>query len=181
MISVALVACIGAVLGVTLSRWASGEGDNSIAPQVGVVDWNVYAKYFEQQEGRIVGFKNATTIEDVIIPKSIDGVDITIVGNSTYADTTLKGVPTTLTIPSTIKTIEAATFSAMTRLNTVTFESGSQCVIGAGAFMGSNAVEKFVVGKDGKLSFDGKILSSSNADAFKTYVGLPSSLVITFE
>lgn len=195
LVSVMLVACLGSVLGVTLSRWSSGEGDSTVAPQVGVTDWNVYAKYMtgDAYDGgaRLTGFKQAAAIEDVILPKEIDlekedgtieSLTVKAVSNSLYADTTAKSIPATLEIPNTIVSIEAGAFSGMTRLSTVTFEGGSTCVIGAGAFMGSNNVTEFVIGASSTISFDGgKILSSSNADAFKTYVGLPSSTAITLE
>lgn len=191
-VSVMLLACLGSVLGVTLSRWSSGEGDSTVAPQVGVTDWNVYAKYMTADSysdgARLTGFKQAAAIEDVVLPKSIDveqddgttkSLTVRAVSNSLYADTTDKSIPATLTIPNTITSIEAGAFSGMTRLTTVTFESGSECVIGAGAFMGSNAVTEFIVGADSNITFGTNTLTSDKIEDFKMYVGLPSSTTIT--
>ncbi len=199
LVSVMLLACLGSVLGVTLSRWSSGEGDSTVAPQVGVTDWNVYAKYMTADSysdgARLTGFKQAAAIEDVVLPKSIDveqdgttkSLTVRAVSNSLYADTTNKSIPATLTVPNTITSIEAGAFSGMTRLTTVTFESGSQCVLGAGAFMGSNAVTEFIVGADSNITFGTNQQLSKNTkdenivETFKAYVGLPSSTKITFE
>lgn len=178
-----LVACLGTVLGVTLARWSSSEGDTTIAPQVGVVDWNEYAKYLSTDEYgtgvRLIGFKKAVAIEDVILPNEVDGKSVLAVSNSLYADTTDKTIPATLTIPNTILLIEAGAFSGLTRLSTVTFESGSQCEVGAGAFMGSNDVTEFVVGANSTITFGTSTLNTDNVADFKAYVGLPSTTTIT--
>lgn len=184
LIAVMLAACLGSVLGVTLSRWSSGEGDTTVAPQVGVVDWNTYEKYVKTVDDgvglRIVGFSGTTAIEDVILPKAIDGKNVISVSNSLYADTTDKSIPKTLKIPVTITSIDAGAFSGLTNLAEVTFYGASQCNIGMGAFMGCNAVKTFTVGAGSNIVFGTQTLSSSTVSAFKTYVGLPSATTINF-
>lgn len=183
LIAVMLLACLGSVLGITLSRWSSGEGDTTVAPQVGVVDWNTYEKYVKTVDDgvglRIVGFTGTTAIEDVILPKNIGGKNVVSVSNSLYADTTDKSIPKTLKIPTTITSIDAGAFSGLTNLAEITFDGASQCNIGMGAFMGCNAVKTFNAGAESNIVFGTQTLSSSTVSAFRTYVGLPSTTVIT--
>ena len=182
------------------------------------IKYFIYEKYFDKEgheDGyRIVGFSGAV-YEDVIIPrrvfgtvkirKVVSGVTqiveetiseaenafVTVLGNSTFADTTAKTIPVTITLPTTVK-VETGTFMGMSNLTTVkivqskkgdgsdvkNIELGGQL-----AFAGCNITRIVVVGQvqiDNQYAFSHED-GSPNTEQFgaiKNYLGVSSSAAI---
>lgn len=203
---VLVIGTVATVAGVTAAYWVGAEGDSEIAPQTDTTDWNYWSKYFiyeavkNNQQVTIgyktIGFEGAV-LENVIIPriarggrvKNADGTfsEITdnllvlTVGNSTFANTTDKAIPVTLTLPTTVD-VEPGAFMGLVNLvsikivsvldsDNVTYDNSIE--IGAMAFLGCNNVTKFVAVSEIMFTSGGTGMSF---DALKTATGLPSSL-----
>lgn len=151
LIVVFAVGVLATSVGLTAALWSDVGGDSGIAPQADSTDWNYWVKYFifERVGGNyeIIGF-SGTTLENVIIPTSaMGGTDsdgnvisidaaVTAVRNSVFADSTLKALPVTISIPAGI-TVYPAAFSGLTSLTRVTFGGGTNATsVGASAFAG---------------------------------------------
>lgn len=182
------------------------------------IKYFIYEEYFDEEGNedgyRIVGFSGAV-YEDVIIPrrvfgtvkirKVVDGVTqiveetiseadnafVTVLGNSTFADTTAKTIPVTITLPTTVR-VETGTFMGMSNLTTVKIvqsQKGDGSDIknielgGQLAFAGCNITKIVVVGQvqiDNQYAFsleDGS-LNTELFDDIKNYLGVSSSAVI---
>lgn len=95
----------------------------------------VYLKNFtfDSATGTITKYIGEKTSAE--IPDQISGVNVVAIGESAFADNT---TVTSVTIPSTIKTIGANVFSNCSKLTSVDFsENTGEIVLGIGAFMGS--------------------------------------------
>ena len=138
---------------------------------------------------KIVGFSGAV-YENVIIPRKVygtnikireNGVDSTIPSisedspypvttlcNSTFADTTEKAVPVTITLPTSV-TVDPGTFMGMSNLTTIkivhvqNFNNDEVTEIdigGQNSFMGCNNLSKIVV--SGAVTINGYAVSNNN-------------------
>lgn len=209
IIALIVILAVGAVAtatGLTAAYWIGAEGDSEIAPQTDTTDWNYWSKYFIYEAVvesgtttgyRIIGFDGAV-YENVIIPRKAtggrllkdDGTYTTItddkfvlfVGNSTFADTTDKTVPVTLTLPTTVA-VEPGAFMGLVNLTTIKIVSvvgddisgnyDTSIEIGSSAFFGCNNVTKFIAESTIQFTCDG---DGVGFDALKTATGLPTSL-----
>ena len=207
LIVVLSVCLVATVTGVSVAYWIGAEGDNEIAPQTDTTDWNYWSKYFIYQavtneQGVVTGYKTigfeGTTLENVVIPRFATGgrllnadgtyTEITAtnaavlyVGNSTFANTTDKAIPVTLTLPTTVN-VEAGAFAGLTNLTTikvisVKYHTGNNydidMEIGSQAFAGCHNVVKFVAASNINFTVGGK---GVNFQGLVEATGLPTDL-----
>ncbi len=209
LITVLLIGTVATVAGVSVAYWSETEGGaGQIAPQTTTTDWNYWSKYFIYEEisvggnvtgYRIVGFEG-TVLENVVIPRSYNGKPVRMVGNSTFANTTDKSIPVTITIPTSVD-VEPGAFNGLGNLTTVKVvivmdsldQPDTAIDIGSSAFFGCNNVTKFVV--DGSIMVskgllkeftinDIKFWSSGQSASFAellTKTGLPTNLTPTLQ
>jgi hypothetical protein len=206
IIMVLSIGTVATVAGVTAAYWVGAEGDSEIAPQTDTTDWNYWSKYFiyeavKNDQQVTIGYKtigfDGAVLENVIIPriarggrvKNIDGTlsEITdnllvlTVGNSTFAGTTDKAIPVSLTLPTTVA-VEPGAFVGLVNLESikilsvlgednVTYDTSIE--VGSMAFFGCNNVTKFVAATNIQFTSGDTGMSF---DALKTATGLPSSL-----
>ncbi|MBQ9107464.1 MAG: hypothetical protein IJY49_01340 [Clostridia bacterium] len=204
---VLLVGAVAVATGLTAAYWVGAEGDSEIAPQTDTTDWNYWSKYFIYEAikennntvgYKIVGFEGAV-LENVIIPriarggrlKNADGtyseiVDsalVKIVGNSIFANTTDKAIPTSITLPTTVA-VEPGAFIGLVNLISIKVVSvlgednviyDNSIEIGTMAFFGCDKVERFIAATDIQFTTDANA-SGMSFDALKTATGLPADL-----
>lgn len=191
LIVVLSIGAIATTLGLTSAYWVGASGDSEVAPQTDTTDWNYWIKYFiyapvKNSSGavssyEIVGFSGAV-YENVIIPRKVYGtisvlendkittvtIDenspyaVTLVKNSTFADTTDKTVPVTLTLPTSVN-IEPGTFMGLTNLTTIKIIQVSNLaenaevhnidVGGQNAFIGCYSLQQIII--DGVVTING--------------------------
>ena len=202
---VLLVGAVAVATGLTAAYWVGAEGDSEIAPQTDTTDWNYWSKYFIYEAikennktvgYKIVGFEGAV-LENVIIPriarggrlKNADGtyseiVDtalVKIVGNSIFANTTDKAIPTSITLPTTVA-VEPGAFIGLVNLISIKVVSvldednvlyDNSIEIGTMAFFGCDKVERFIAATGIQFTTDAK---GMEFDALKTATGLPADL-----
>ena len=202
---VLLVGAVAVATGLTAAYWVGAEGDSEIAPQTDTTDWNYWSKYFIYEAikennktvgYKIVGFEGAV-LENVIIPriarggrlKNADGtyseiVDsalVKIVGNSIFANTTDKAIPTSITLPTTVA-VEPGAFIGLVNLISIKVVSvldednvryDNSIEIGTMAFFGCDKVERFIAATDIQFTTDA---NGMEFDALKTATGLPADL-----
>ena len=202
---VLLVGAVAVATGLTAAYWVGAEGDSEIAPQTDTTDWNYWSKYFIYEAikennktvgYKIVGFEGAV-LENVIIPriarggrlKNADGTYseiedtalVKIVGNSIFANTTDKAIPTSITLPTTVA-VEPGAFIGLVNLisikvvavldeDNVLYDNSIE--IGTMAFFGCDKVERFIAATDIQFTTDANGMSF---DALKTATGLPADL-----
>ncbi len=175
LLSVVLVSFVATSVGITAALWQGAAGDaNTYGPNPSISDWNTWEQYFEYAENgidtiTITGFSD-TNLEDMIIPKEIDGKTVTAI-SSTLLPSTLKSLIVTLAIPSTVVSIDTSTFAGCVNLQSVYFESTGQageatCTIGQYAFFNCSSLSKTKVTGGRALTFaDGGTISTSNSFA----------------
>lgn len=199
-----LVGAVATATGLTAAYWIGAEGDSEIAPQTDTTDWNYWSKYFIYEAvkgngGTTIGYKiigfNGAVLENVIIPRVAtggrvlnsdgttteitDGNPVLKVGNSTFAGTTDKAIPVTLTLPTGI-IVESGAFMGLNNLISIKIvavqDQNENYVfnieIGAMAFFGCNNVTKFVAADKIQFSSNG----TGDFEAFKSATGLPAGL-----
>ena len=161
---IVLFAIAASTMGVSYAIWTSpdgsyGGGESTASPSVTPVSNNVWAKYFngniielfDNDGNKIAGnWCEITTfytdgdacqglnLSDVYIPSkiTINGTKYQVyrITNSIFADSTLKSLPVSIHIPTTVREIDAAAFASLPNLETVYFENVNPCTIGAYAF-----------------------------------------------
>lgn len=166
--SVVLVIIALSLAGVSFAVWTIsggiGESNNSVSPSVIADDEYVWAKYFNYEKytvqigGTDTNVAAVTTfygdgaginLEDVIIPamfreENINGEGFTVyttyrITNQVFMDSTLKKLPVTIYIPSTVREIDAGAFSNLPNLERVVFLGGAEleeCVLSEFVFAG---------------------------------------------
>ena len=91
---------------------------------------------FNKDTGAVVGWRNAKS--ELNIPSSIDGIDVTSIGDAAFIIcNSLKAV----TIPSTVKTIGCDAFLSCEKLSDLNISNGVT-TIEAGAFNGCSSLQK---------------------------------------
>lgn len=163
---IVLFAIAASTMGVSYAIWTSpdgsyGGGESTASPSVTPDSNNVWAKYFngniielfDNDGNKIAGnwFEITTfytdgddcqglNLSDVYIPSKIKIGDteyqVYRITNSIFADSTLKSLPVSIHIPTTVCEIDAAAFASLPNLETVYFENVNPCTIGAYAFAG---------------------------------------------
>lgn len=163
---IVLFAVAASTMGVSYAIWTSpdgsyGGGESTASPSVTPDSNNVWAKYFngniiellDNDGNKIAGnWCEITTfytdgdacqglnLSDVYIPSeiTINGTKYQVyrITNSIFADSTLKSLPVSIHIPTTVREIDAAAFASLPNLETVYFENVNPCTIGAYAFAG---------------------------------------------
>ena len=218
LVVVLAVGVVATTVGLTSAYWIGASGDSEVAPQTDTTDWNYYIKYFIYepiknnsgvvQSYKIVGFDGAV-IEDVVVPRRVYGtikvkdgdtvstVDlgsgvyfpVTELGNSTFADTTDKAVPVTLTLPTSVS-VEPGALMGLSNLaeliviHVQNFAGNAEVstidIGGQYALIGCNSLQKIVV--KGDVTINGYAVSSAIASAnssvltgLKTYLAAPST------
>lgn len=163
---IVLFAVAASTMGVSYAIWTSpdgsyGGGESTASPSVTPDSNNVWAKYFngniielfDNDGNKIAGnwFEITTfytdgddcqglNLSDVYIPSKITigetEYQVYRITNSIFADSTLKSLPVSIHIPTTVCEIDAAAFASLPNLETVYFENLNPCTIGAYAFAG---------------------------------------------
>lgn len=163
---IVLFAVAASTMGVSYAIWTSpdgsyGGGESTASPSVTPDSNNVWAKYFngniielfDNDGNKIAGnWCEITTfytdgvacqglnLSDVYIPSKITigktEYQVYRITNSIFADSTLKSLPVSIHIPTTVCEIDAAAFASLPNLETVYFENLNPCTIGAYAFAG---------------------------------------------
>lgn len=170
-----LFAVAVSTMGVSYAIWTSpdgsyGGGESSASPSVTPESNNVWAKYFNgnpitvyDSDGSVLkgNFAEITTfytdgensqglnLSEVYIPSeiTIDGVEYQVyrITNSIFADSTLKSLPVSIHIPTSVREIAPAAFSSLPNLEAVYFENRQPCKIGAYAFAGCSKLSAVYV------------------------------------
>ena len=163
---IVLFAVAASTMGVSYAIWTSpdgsyGGGESTASPSVTPDSNNVWAKYFngniielyDNDGNKIAGnwFEITTfytdgddcqglNLSDVYIPSKITigetEYQVYRITNSIFADSTLKSLPVSIHIPTTVCEIDAAAFASLPNLETVYFENVNPCTIGEYAFAG---------------------------------------------
>ena len=163
---IVLFAIAASTMGVSYAIWTSpdgsyGGGESTASPSVTPDSNNVWAKYFngniielfDKDGNKIAGnWCEITTfytdgaacqglnLSDVYIPSIITKGEtkyqVYRITNSIFADSTLKSLPVSIHIPTTVCEIDAAAFASLPNLETVYFENVNPCTIGEYAFAG---------------------------------------------
>ena len=163
---IVLFAVAASTMGVSYAIWTSpdgsyGGGESTASPSVTPDSNNVWAKYFngniielfDKDGNKIAGnwFEITTfytdgddcqglNLSDVYIPSIITKGEtkyqVYRITNSIFADSTLKSLPVSIHIPTTVCEIDAAAFASLPNLETVYFENVNPCTIGEYAFAG---------------------------------------------
>lgn len=163
---IVLFAVAASTMGVSYAIWTSpdgsyGGGESTASPSVTPDSNNVWAKYFngniielyDNDGNKIAGnwFEITTfytdgddcqglNLSDVYIPSKITigetEYQVYRITNSIFADSTLKSLPVSIHIPTTVCEINAAAFASLPNLETVYFENVNPCTIGEYAFAG---------------------------------------------
>ncbi len=163
---IVLFAVAASTMGVSYAIWTSpdgsyGGGESTASPSVTPDSNNVWAKYFngniiepyDKDGSKIEGnwFEITTfytdgadcqglNLSDVYIPSIITKGEtkyqVYRITNSIFADSTLKSLPVSIHIPTTVCEIDAAAFASLPNLETVYFENLNPCTIGEYAFAG---------------------------------------------
>lgn len=163
---IVLFAVAASTMGVSYAIWTSpdgsyGGGESTASPSVTPDSNNVWAKYFngniielfDKDGNKIAGnWCEITTfytdgddcqglnLSDVYIPSKITigetEYQVYRITNSIFADSTLKSLPVSIHIPTTVCEIDAAAFASLPNLETVYFENVNPCTIGEYAFAG---------------------------------------------
>lgn len=148
--SVILVIVAVTTAGVSLALWTSqggigGDSGNSVSPSVAPINEYVWAKYFQYEvETVTVGDKTTeyavitkfytdnagVNLEDVVIPSQFEKDGKTYatyrISSQVFMDMTLKKLPVTIYIPSTVMHIDAFAFSNLPNLQKVVFVGGAE-------------------------------------------------------
>lgn len=169
---VVLFAVAVSTMSASYAIWTSpdgtiGGGETTASPSVTPDSNNVWAKYFkgnvitvgEQTYAELTTYYDANAglnLSDVFIPNNID-IDGTTyivyrITNSIFADSTLKGQPVSIHIPSNVCEIDVAAFASLPNLETVYFGNSNTCTIGAYAFAGCSKLNKIYNVKGGTVT-----------------------------
>lgn len=146
--SVILMIVAVTTVGFSLALWTSqggigGDSGNSVSPSVAPVDEYVWAKYFQcEVETVTIGDKTTeyavitkfytdsvgVNLEDVVIPSKLTKNGKTYetyrISSQVFMDATLKKLPVTIYIPSTIMHIDSFAFCNLPNLQKVVFIGG---------------------------------------------------------
>lgn len=183
---IVLFAVAASTMGVSYAIWTSpdgsyGGGESTASPSVTPDSNNVWAKYFngniielfDNDGNKIAGnwFEITTfytdgddcqglNLSDVYIPSKITinktEYQVYRITNSIFADSTLKSLPVSIHIPTTVCEIDAAAFASLPNLETVYFENLNPCTIGEYAFAGCSKLTTVTIvnGGEEKLKAD---------------------------
>lgn len=148
--SVILMIVAVTTVGVSLALWTSqggigGDSGNSVSPSVAPINEYVWAKYFNfEVETVTIGDKNTEyavitkfytdnagiNLEDVVIPSQFEKDGKTYatyrISSQVFMDMTLKKLPVTIYIPSTVMHIDSFAFSNLPNLQKVVFVGGAE-------------------------------------------------------
>lgn len=174
ILTVFCVVAVAASIGVSAAVWTDAGGESGIAPSANTTDWNVYAKYvtFETSgsNASITGW-SGTLLEDMVFPSEVMVGDVpytvTSIRNTVFSSSTMKSVPVSVWIPSTVTYVDEHTFSGLTNLRTMYFGGavGNSDIIKIGqyAFAGCSSLSDIVFQTSTAANFETHVCFRANA------------------